>query len=169
MKLFRFAALALLVTGLTFLNSCKSDDSEDPSVQEEKFKLMAKGDNAGVWVIDEVTFGTGNDRTTEYGTMTLTINDDFDKTDNTFTYDMTNKPADPTLTPWPKTGTWKFDEGNPGFIVIRNPGSEDLVVTYTVTENFLQVQFTYDGPGLGQNERISQVKGDWIFKFVPAN
>ena len=69
-------------------------------------------------------------------------------------------------TPWPASGTWKFSETIPAQIIYREDVGGDLQITTTVTKDLLVLSFDYQGDGFG---RISAIKGQWEFKFVPAN
>ena len=77
-----------------------------------------------------------------------------------FDYKTTGKPA---LSPWPSSGSWIFDT-DPLTSILRDKGTtNELKITYAVTETELKLTFTYAGDGKG---RISNVKGQWVMEFV---
>ena len=158
MKFLRFSGLVVLIGGFMLLASCGKGKDPEPSIEEKQLKLLVD-----TWELTEATFGgtTGN-RTTDYQNMVLTISN----TDNASPYDysVTGLPAGKT--PWPASGTWKFSETIPAQIIYREDVGGDLQITTTVTKDLLVLSFDYQGDGFG---RISAIKGQWEFKFVPAN
>lgn len=113
---------------------------------------------SGVWTVSQVRFGSGNtDRTSEYIGMSLTFTGTF-VNDGTYNYSVANRPS---LSPWPASGTWKFDKNNPENLIIRT--EDNMPMTYSVTTSQLQIIFTYAGSGY--NARTQAVEGTWTFLF----
>ena len=67
----------------------------------------------------------------------------------------------PSLSPWPLSGTFTFDDGAPQTKLLRD---DKLPVTYELTETTLTMRFTYAVAGF--QGRVDAVKGQWEFKFV---
>ncbi|MCE2936175.1 MAG: hypothetical protein ACK5V5_11590 [Cyclobacteriaceae bacterium] len=77
-----------------------------------------------------------------------------------FDYSTQGRPA---LSPWKSSGKWSFGQSVETQI-IRDPGTADeLQMTYVVTDNSLQLTFTYNGNGFS---RVGVVKGQWVFTFT---
>lgn len=147
------------------LASCGKGGDPKPSIEEKQLKLLVE-----TWEVTEVTYGgtTGN-RTADYknanNTMVLTISKSADGS-SSHDYTVIGLPAGKT--PWPAGGTWRFEENEDltASIIYREDPLGDLQITYSVTNDLLQLSFNYVGAGFG---RTSAVEGSWVFKFAPAN
>ncbi|MEJ0033047.1 MAG: hypothetical protein WDO15_23065 [Bacteroidota bacterium] len=55
------------------------------------------------------------------------------------------------MSPWPSSGSWKF--GDPiATDVVRDPGTpKEVDVHYTVTDNLIELTFTYNQAGEVKN------------------
>jgi len=68
------------------------------------------------------------------------------------------------LSPWAAAGKFTF-ETDFATAVKRDDG---LPVTYSVTDKQpVQLQMTFNYSGAGIAGRVSNVKGTWVFTFVP--
>jgi hypothetical protein len=164
MKFLRLTFLIALIGGLSFMTSCNKGSDPEPSVEEAQLKLLSK-----TWTVSQVKFGPGNtDVTADYTSpnpMKLTIGGTFNSAPGTtYTYSLTGRPASPKKSPWPASGTWKFDTNAPETLIIRT--EDNLQISYTVTASQLQLIFTYAGPGY--TGRTSAVEGNWTFLFTPT-
>jgi hypothetical protein len=167
MKFLRLTFLIALIGGFGLLNSCKPNDTPEPSIEEVQLGLLKK---VTTWKIDKVRFGPSNtDRTSEFTGMTLTITGTFPDTTTPYQYQVAGI-TNGNLTPWPQEKPlefydWKFDIADPENSIIRL--NDDLPMTYSVTATQLQLIFNYDGDGFTANGRTSAVKGSWTFLFKP--
>lgn len=94
---------------------------------------------------------------TGYANFTLTLSGTVGAT--SFGYATTGRPA---LSAWLSSGNWTFDT-NLLIGMIRDQGtSDELKMTYVVTETTLQITFTFTGSGYG---RVESVKGQWVMTF----
>lgn len=66
----------------------------------------------------------------------------------------------PAVSPWPANGTWQFG-ANTETDILRDT---DLAVRYTITDNQLELTFTFTGNGF--NSRVAEVGGQWVFTFT---
>lgn len=147
------------------MSSCNKKNDPKPSVAEKQFKLLAGTSSTPItWVVTKVTYESNSDRTDEYDNpnMTLsvsgTFNDDFT---TIYNYSLTNRPSGGIKSPWPASGTWKFEASSPATLIRRT--EDDLLITYSVTDTKLQMTFEYSGAGY----RTSAVEGTWKFEFAP--
>ncbi|MFN5171110.1 MAG: hypothetical protein ACK5DD_15950, partial [Cyclobacteriaceae bacterium] len=100
------------------------------------------------------------DRTAEYQNFTLTLTGTPGAA--LFDYSAQNRPP---LSPWKASGKWSFGQSVETQI-IRDAGTTDeLQMTYVVSDNSLQVTFTFNGTGYPG--RVGVVTGNWTFNFVP--
>jgi len=167
MRILRLTFLFTLIGGSFWLSSCKSTSGAEPSIEEAQLKLLA-GTGTKTWTTSQVRFGAGNtDRTSEYSGMKITIKGTFSSTATSYSYEVTGKPS---VSPWSTSGTWAFDSNDPESVVIRltdkGGNTENLPITYSITQNQLQLNFTYSGGGYDQSGRVSAVEGTWIFLFT---
>jgi hypothetical protein len=137
---------------LTLIASCGPDTPDRPIEEVQLEKLVA------TWNLSDVTLD-GTTKRAEYTNFKLTVAGVAGQT--TFSYTTTGSTA--LLTPWPRTGSWKF--GEPVETVIIRMDNPDLPMTYSVTDTQLQISFNFTGNGF-QPTRTSQVKGQWVFTFT---
>lgn len=148
--------LIALIGAFLGFSSCGSDPSPAPSIEEAQLKLLT-----GSWVINKAQFGSSTDHRTEYDGMTLTISGTFNATPGTkYTYTLTGRPS---KSPWPPSGQWEFEQNDPETLILRT--EDNLLMTYSVTENNLQLSFDYTDKGDGYDGRISAINDNWIFLF----
>jgi hypothetical protein len=163
MRFLRLTFLFALVSGLCLLSACNKGSDPKPTIQETQLKLL----KSATWVVSEVTFDASSDRTSEYQSpnFTLTFTGEYDKSNPTasYNYATANRPAAPDKSPWPASGTWKFEDSSPATLIRRT--EDDLLITYSVTADKLQLTFEY--AGTGYSARTSAVAGTWIFEFTP--
>lgn len=156
MKLLKLTFFIALIGAFLGFSSCGSNNNPDPSIEEAQLKKLV-----GTWVINKAQFAGSTDSRTEYAGMTLTLTGTFDSAPGaTYEYSLSGRP---TLSPWPASGTWRFEENDPESLIIRT--EDDLLITYLVTANTLQLSFDYEGKGAGYAGRTSAINDDWIFLF----
>ncbi len=70
-----------------------------------------------------------------------------------FGYTTSGRPA---LSAWPSSGSWNFGT-NVTTDIVRDRGntSKELPITYTVTDNTLELTFTYNGAGEARTEKVT--------------
>ncbi|MDZ4716333.1 MAG: hypothetical protein SH819_12785 [Cytophagales bacterium] len=146
-------ALILLGISASFMN-CGSDPAPavDPkNAQLTKLSKTWKVINAA----SDVTFTTGSSPqpVAGYGSFTVTVTST--PGSSTFNYSITGRPS-PT-TAWPASGTFTF-ETDFATVVKRDDG---ILITYSVTDTKLQLNFNYTGAGF--NSRVGNVQGSWSF------
>lgn len=153
----RIFSLLILVSAGLFYASC--DGSEGGDKTEEEIQLDKL--KAGQWTLFSANDGT--DRTTEYPSMTLTMSGSF-SAGGTYSY-TSSATTWPTVSPWKKDDTWKFQSASVGNTIIRL--SDDQVMTYELTnsDKQLTISFNYTGPGFN-NSRVASVEGAWTFVFT---
>jgi len=152
------SVLALAV--LLGYSGCGGKNNTGPSVEEVQLGKLST-----TWKIDtsnpnsDVTLA-GVSKRSDYNGFTLTLTGSAGATSYNYV-----KTGGPSLTPWPTSGTWKFGT-DPETDIIRDPGvqGKELQATYSVTDNTLEIQFSYTGTG--EASRTSEVKGQWVFKLV---
>ena len=142
-----------------FSAGCDGTDPKKKSEAQVQFeKLAASWDLVSAEV-------DGADRTNDFVDLVLTLSGTFAE-NGTYNYDLAGTRPNPS--PWPKSGTWKFDT-DPKTAVIRDPETDsETPMTYTLTDTNLTVTFNIpDGdPGFPGGSRVGSVSGDWTFEFV---
>jgi hypothetical protein len=130
-------------------------------VADQQFDKLAKA-----WKVTSVTLGGVDKKTLLYPNFVLNITGT--KGATSFIYTTTGNP--PSGSSWKGSGTWAFGT-DPLTMLIREPGtgasSENLAMSYTVTETTLQISFTL-APGFtpyANQGRTEVVEGNWIFTF----
>lgn len=163
-----------LVIGFGLFSSCKPDDNPEPSIEEANLNLLVDE-----WTLDvnapSPAFGAKlgtTDKDSEYPNFNLKIEGTFSAGSpaGPYTYTVTSMAGTdyPTSSPWPtdKNGTWIFDDSAPETTIIRDDGTaQEIIMSYTVTENSLQLIFEYTRDG--SNGRASSVAGTWVMNFIP--
>ena len=145
-----FVLLALSAILLTY-SSC--DNTKPPTPSDEEVQL---GKLSQTWKASSVK--KDNVDQAGYSNFTLKLEGVVGAT--SFGYSTTGRPA---LSPWPSSGSWKFDI-DPLTSIIRDDGTVDeLNMTYTVTETTLQLTFNFQGTGYAG--RVDNVKGQWVMTF----
>lgn len=151
-KSVRILSLVALVLGLITFSNCGDDPPPPPSVADVQFDKLAK-----TWKITTVTLD-GVDKTADYTGFQLVLSGT--KGSPPFNYSTT---ARPSLSPWKASGAWEFGAA-PETQMIRDKGTTDeLPLTYSVTESTLTISFTFNGTGY--TARTGVVKGNWVYTF----
>jgi hypothetical protein len=167
MKLIRFTLLLNVFVGLIFLSSCGPGSDPQPTIEGAQLEKLAisKG-----WVVSKAELD-GVDYLTDYTGFKITITGTFTADGATYDYALIGRPVAIPATkpglksPWPKnSGKWKFGTP-PASVIIRDPEDAALKqdITYTITADKLQLDFTYTGNGYS-----SKVAGAWHMEFTPA-
>jgi hypothetical protein len=154
----RILSLLLLVSAAVFFSNC--DGGDDPQKTEEEIQLEKF--EAGQWTIQTVT-NDGVNRTTEYPGMTLSFTGTF-ATGGTYQYS-SNATSWPAMSPWEKSGTWKFVSGSVGSKIIRLTDDVEMTYAFTNSDKQLSLTFNYTGGGF-DNGRVEKVEGAWSFIFT---
>jgi hypothetical protein len=156
MKIYVKTLLFILGLGTLFTYSgCGPDPKPEPSIEEVQLGKLKT-----TWKVSDVKLD-GISKTTDYPGFTLSISGTVGAT--SFDYSTAGRPP---LSPWPSSGTWKFGT-DPATQLVRDPGAgatNELPMTYTVTDTQLQITFTFARDGY--TARTSNVKGVWVFTFT---
>ncbi len=144
--------LVVLSAALLTFSGCKPGTDPTPSDEEVQLGKLSKA-----WKATSVK----KDAVPQVGYDAFTLKIEGVVGSPSFTYSTTVRP---TLSPWPSSGSWVFDT-DPLASIIRDKGNttNELKMTYTVTETTLQLNFTYNGAGVAG--RSSNVKGQWVMIF----
>lgn len=154
MKAFKILSLIGLVTILLTYAGCKKDSNPVEPVTDVQLGKLTK-----TWKVNTVSLD-GTDRTAEYTTPGFTLVMTGTKGNTSFGYSTSGRPA---LSPWKSSGSWEFGT-DPVTQIIRDKGtSDELNMTYTVTETTLEIKFNFQKDGYAA--RTGVVKGQWIFNF----
>ena len=140
--------LSLLVVAVTFWQ-CPSDP---PPAQDPKDALLEK--LSKTWNTTSQTIDSQPETGHDGFSITITSTPG----QPTFNYTTSGRPSGPT--PWAPSGTFTF-ENDFNTTLRRDDGT---IVTYSVTDTQLQLNFTYNGAGY-TGSRITVVQGDWTFNF----
>lgn len=153
MKAFRILSLISLVAILLTYSSCGGDDPAEESVSDVQLGKLSK-----TWKINTVTLD-GVDKIADYASFQLIMSGT--KGNTSFGYSTSGRPP---LSPWKSSGSWEFGSA-PETQIIRDKGTTDeLAMTYAVTETTLTISFTFSGKGY-TNPRTGVVTGQWIYTF----
>jgi hypothetical protein len=151
----RFFTLLALVGLAIFYAGCKPEEKDNRTTEEKQLDKLKDE-----WAI--VSANDGKDRTAEFANVVLTLSGSFSQ-GGTYNYSVTG--TLPTPSPWPATGTWKFDAADPLTRIIRDPGQPtEINATYEVSETDLQIVFEIPDNWVGG--RTKSVSGTWTFQFV---
>ena len=143
-KILLLVALGMMVMSLI---ECKKDDAPEPSVQEVQLAKLS-----GTWnCVDATKDGVARDT---FGTFKFMITGTPGA--NSVGFTCSGRPA---LSPWPANGTLTFGT-DPTMDLMR---SDNLDMSYVVTDNALEITFLYVGDGFPG--RVRDIPGGWIFKF----
>lgn len=145
-KLLFVIAIIMMVLALV---DCKSK-GEDPGPSDQDLQLEKL---TAAWTCTAAT----RDDVNQDGYTNFKLNISGTAGSDSFGYSASGRPS---LSPWPASGTWKFGS-NAGSELTRDT---DLPVAYSVTENQLELTFTYSGNGF--NGRVTEVNGQWKFTFT---
>lgn len=170
MKALRYIFLLGSVGSLLTFSNCGGGSTPPEPLADQQFTKLSK-----TWTVTNVTLG-GAPRTDEYltgvtntdpGPMKLTISGT-KGTSSTYAYSVSGRPA---LSPWPKgggtnnLGKWTFGS-DPTKTIIRDSGTDQLEMGYTIDGSTLTISFYFDGTsGKYTNPRAEVVTGNWVFTF----
>jgi hypothetical protein len=155
----RILSLLVLAGLIIFSAGCDKTEKKKKSEAELQFEKLASQ-----WDLVSATVD-GDDRTDDFVDLVMTLSGTFAE-NGTFNYDFSGTRPNPS--PWPKSGTWKFDT-DPSSSLIRDPETDsETPMTYTVDNSGLTINFNIqDGdPGFPGGSRVGSVSGDWTFVFV---
>jgi len=138
--------LAIILGVFIILSGCKKDTD---SPNEEVIQL---GKLSGTWTANTVMNGVELEG---YEDFTLTISSN---PGGVFTYTTAGRPE---LSPWPASGSWVFGSTVASQIVRESDG---VIMTYTVTDTALTLEFDFSGEGY-PNTRMKSLEGNWMFTF----
>lgn len=141
-------AIAVIIAAFMLIECKESPSDPVPSPEEQQLQKLA-----GTWNLSSVT----NDGIAQPGYENFKLVLAGTPGASTYNYSCTGRPA---LSPWPANGTWKFGTDPLEDITIDN----DLPALYELTSTQLAITFNYSGNGFGG--RVSEVKGQWVFKFT---
>lgn len=134
---------------LLLLPGCGGDDEPKPDGKEGQLALLAH-----TWQAATVTLD-GTDISSEYEAFILTL-----QRGNVNTYSVSNPPP---LDAWKTAGTWTVHDELPNTLV-RDTGTDEVVMAYTVTETTLRLTFYFSGPGY--QHRVARAQGEWVMEFT---
>jgi hypothetical protein len=146
-KVIMIAVLGVFTT----LSACKKDDKA-PS--EEAVQL---GKLSNTWNLNSVL----KDDTEMEGYEDFSLTLSGSTTAATFTYATNGRPV---LSPWPSGGTWVFGSNLSSQLIRDNKTADELMMTYTLTDASLVLDFQFTGEGY-ENTRLNSPEGHWIFTF----
>ena len=144
-----YVTVALLGVCLAFI-SCGDDPPPATTAQDDQLTKLSK-----TWTAKTVTY-QDIDQSTAYKNFTLTISGTNGQ--EPFDYSTTGRPS---TSPWAASGKFTFSPTDFATVAIRD--DNDLLVTYSVTDTKLEMNFTYDGAGFAG--RTGNVKGIWVFRM----
>lgn len=153
--------LLILIAMVVYVASCKSKEDPEPEPKTDEQILMEK--LSKTWLLESASL-EGEPRT-DFENVVLTISEG--------TYSL--KGEFPAQSPWPESGTWKFDSNDINNLIIRDPGTSDEVeMSYVVSENGKELSFTFNVSGEGWEggsfgNRVLGLMGKWKFTFTASN
>ena len=154
----RFLSLSVLVAAAILYAGCDGGGEDTKSEQQLQLEGLV-----GTWTLTSATLD-GDARTTDFTNMKLSLSGSFvDPSTDLYTYSITG--TTPTPSPLPRSGKWKFGS-NVKTQLIRDPGTEDFPISYTLAGTTLTLTFdcaTCDYPG---GSRVSSVNGEWVMVFA---
>lgn len=153
----RLLSLTVLLAATLFYTGCKDDGDDTQSDQEIQLEALS----SKTWALTSATLD-GDPKEDDFPNMKITFSGTFVDENTIYTYSVTG--TTPTPSPIPRSGTWKFG-ADPKTQIIRDPGTDDFPITYSLTGNTLTFQFeceTCDYAG----GRVSTVNGQWTMVFT---
>jgi len=153
----KILSLCLLIGVALFNSGCGGGSHGTDSAEKVQLAKLSKTWTLTSAKLDDV------DRTSDFSGLALTISGTYSKDGDTYTYSFQGHRPQPS--PWPATGTWKFG-ANPSTDLVRLDDSPPLALTYTVSDNSLEIKFNYPNSAAGfAGGRVEQVSGNWDFVF----
>lgn len=152
----RLLSVALLAGAATLYMNCGGSDPKPKSNFEIQFEKLTPP----TWVLQSVVRDT-EDMSADFQSVTLDLGGTFNDNNASAAYTYTFTGTFPDLSPWPKSGTWRFGS-DPNTQLVRLDDSQNM--SYTVTDTQLTISFTYAGEGF-IGGRVNIVEGNWTFTF----
>ncbi len=157
MKSLNLLTFILLFGGLAFITACGGDPPPEPTAEEKRLEELA-GTSSTTWALATGTAVTldGADRTDDWQNFELTFT-------VSKSYSTTSSFEESV---WPAAGTWDFSgtEGAGLDIIIRSD-QQNINIDNISTSN-LTLSFDKVLAKANQNERVTSIEGNWVFKFV---
>jgi hypothetical protein len=153
----RLLSLSVLVAAAILYSGCGGGGDDTKSEQETQLEALV-----GTWTLTSAELD-GDDRTTDFTNVKLSLSGSFVNPDtDLYTYSFTGTMPSPS--PIPKNGKWIFGS-NVKTQIIRDPGTEDFPISYTLSGTTLTLTFdcatcNYAGG------RVSSVNGEWVMVFA---
>jgi len=148
----KLVVLLVILAGFMSYSGCKKDNDPEPITQVQLNKLV------NAWQIETVDLD-GVDNTDYYADFSLQISG---TNPSSFTYTTSSRPH---YSSWPSSGKLSLVSTDATNTIIRDQGtSEELTLTYTVTDTKLELVFLYAGDPY--NARTQNVVGEWTFVFT---
>jgi len=144
-------ALAVLL-GYSGCGPNNNPEPPEDEVQLGKLSSTWKVGTGGNVTLDGVS------KKTDYANFQLVITGTAGA--SSFGYTTSGRPA---LSPWPSSGTWNFGSTISTDIVRDKASNKEVAMSYTVTDNQLELTFTYNGAG---EARTDKVTGLWVFTLT---
>ena len=137
------------------LTNCDDDGGGGSSEEQTQLDKLV-----GTWTLSSASLD-GTARTTDFPGLTLTLSGTFSQ-GATYAYSFTGTRPNPS--PWPASGTWKFD-ANPSSQIIRLDDGQKMNYSLGNGNAQLTIEFNYQGSGFA-GSRIEEVAGNWQFVFT---
>jgi hypothetical protein len=148
------SVLALVILlGYAGCGGGKNPAPDPADVQLEKLSSTWKVGTTGNVTLDGVS------KKSFYGDFQLVLSGTKGATE----FDYTRTGGD-VLSPWPATGKWSFGTDVEQDIIRDKGTNKQVDMTYTVTDNTLELTFTYAGSG--EPKRGEKVTGVWVFTLT---
>ena len=153
----RLLSLSVLVAAAILYAGCDGGGDDTKSEQETQLEALV-----GTWTLTSADLD-GDDKLLLFTNVKLTLSGSFVNPDtDLYTYSFTGTLPSPA--PFPKSGKWIFGS-NVKTQIIRDPGTEDFPISYTLAGTTLTLTFDCeecDYPG----GRVSSVNGEWVMVFT---
>jgi hypothetical protein len=137
------------------LTNCDDDGGGGSSEEQAQLDKLV-----GTWTLSSASLD-GTARTTDFPGLTLTLSGTFSQ-GGTYAYSFSGTRPNPS--PWPASGTWKFD-ANPSSQIIRLDDGQKMNYSLGNGNAQLTIEFNYQGAGFA-GSRIEEVAGNWQFVFT---
>ncbi len=157
MKALKLGLLFISIGVLLTFSNCGGGGSTPEPLADQQFTKLAKTWNIATATVD------GLPPLTPFTNFKLQIKGI--KGAASFDYKTTGNPA--AGSPWKGTSTWAFGT-DPLTMLMREPDTDKLAMSYAVSASTLQISFTYTGAANQNQGRTEVVTGNWIFTFTPA-
>jgi hypothetical protein len=144
------------------------DDEPKLSAEEQLFDKIT-----GTWTAGTVTFGTGDDRTTDYAGFTIAFNG---SKDAGYSFS-TSLPAAVSSDRGPfnieSSGSWTFtneiSDASPSSVGITRTNDQLSMTLFIDSDSSARLEFNFideDGDGIHGNGRDEAISGNWVFTLT---